>query len=464
MKTNKISHAYLFSGPRGTGKTTMARLLAKAVNCPNRGEAADPCQKCDICQEINDGRSVDIIEIDAASNRGIDEVRELREKIAFAPGRSKYRVYIIDEVHMLTKEAFNALLKTLEEPPEHAIFVLATTELHKVPETIVSRCQRYQFHLAPSEQLIGLIKAIAKKEKFPISDEAIGLIARRAEGSYRDALSLLGSVVGQSDDLSAETLRKLLGLPQGEVVDGLITSLQTGNAQATIAVIKDFLALGGDLSVLVKSASEELKEIVFQNESEVERAEAARLLEQLMLILNQIKTSSDPTALMTARLYSLASGNQKTTPSVEPAIQIPVSTELNQVADIQKVPTPEAAEMYTPVDAVTASPNPASVDQADFWQNLVAEVKNHNHALYAIIRSAELLEMTEDNLVVGVQFRFYVDRLHEPKNRSLVESLASKLAGQTLHLKCQVTGKAPARAEAASNLMETVVEVFEITE
>ncbi len=200
VKQDKIVHGYLFCGPRGTGKTTVARILAKSINCTTDG-SSKPCGKCQSCLAIEAGKSIDIIEIDAASNRGIDEMRDLREKVRFAPSQSKYKVYIVDEVHMLTKEAFNALLKTLEEPPAHAVFIFATTESHKVLATIVSRCQRYDFHRADINSAIKLLQKVSKEEKIDADIDALALVARAADGAYRDCLTLLEQLASHSKKL-----------------------------------------------------------------------------------------------------------------------------------------------------------------------------------------------------------------------------------------------------------------------
>ncbi|MGD0650193.1 MAG: DNA polymerase III subunit gamma/tau [Verrucomicrobiia bacterium] len=203
IEQNRLAHAYLFVGPRGIGKTSTARIFAKALNCV-KGPTTTPCDKCDNCKEIMAGNSLDVLEIDGASNRGIDEVRELRDTCRYAPARGRFKIYIIDEVHMLTKEAFNALLKTLEEPPPHVKFFFATTEPHKLPQTVLSRCQRFDFRRIPITDLVKTIKGIAEKENLEIEKEASYVLARRADGSLRDLLSLLDQVIAYSSEGESE--------------------------------------------------------------------------------------------------------------------------------------------------------------------------------------------------------------------------------------------------------------------
>ena len=253
------AHAYLFCGPRGTGKTSTARLVAKALNCLKLDEHGEPCDECDLCTTIREGTLIDLVEIDAASNRGIDEIRDLKDKINFAPTRAKNKVYIIDEVHMLTKEAFNALLKTLEEPPEHVYFILATTEAHKVPETIISRCQRFDFKRITQKTLVTRLMYIAQLENIEVEPDAVDAIARTSEGGLRDAIGLLEQLT-MDGKLTFERVRDVLGISGRTAFEALFGHLQTKNIQSALLEIHNLYAEGMDLVQFTKDFLEYLRE------------------------------------------------------------------------------------------------------------------------------------------------------------------------------------------------------------
>jgi DNA polymerase III subunit gamma/tau len=265
VEQGRVAHAYLFSGVRGTGKTSTARILAKAINCLNR-QGAEPCGECAACVEITSGAAVDLIEIDAASNRGIDEIRDLRDRVKYLPASLRVKVYIIDEAHMLTTEAFNALLKTLEEPPAHVVFVLATTEPHKIPLTVASRTQRFDFRRIDTAAIAARLAQIAQAEAVTVEPAALALLARMAQGSMRDGITLLDQLLSRGpESLTVERTRELLGLADPDLLVDLLTAVTSGDAAATLSRLQTFYDAGGDIRQLVRGFMQAIREAALRS-------------------------------------------------------------------------------------------------------------------------------------------------------------------------------------------------------
>ncbi len=262
VRSGRVAHAYLFAGPRGTGKTTTARILAKALNCLDPDPEKRPCTVCSVCQEVQEGRFLDLIEIDAASHTGVDDVRALRDRVHFAPTKGRYKVYIIDEVHMLSTAAFNALLKTLEEPPSHVIFVLATTEWHKVPATVRSRCQVYPFRRIPLKDILAYLRRIVDAEGIAIEEDALRAIARQATGSLRDAISLLDQLASLGEAVTLEHVHALLGTAPDEAVYTLVEALRQGDGETALRAMHQALQSGTDPRVLARQVVDYLRQVM----------------------------------------------------------------------------------------------------------------------------------------------------------------------------------------------------------
>lgn len=328
LKINKWGHAYLFCGPRGVGKTTLARLLAKAINCKNR-RAFEPCNQCISCLAVNEARALDLIEIDAASNRGIDEIRALRDGVKFSPTQSKYKVFIIDEAHMLTREAVNALLKTLEEPPAHAVFILVTTEAHKMLPTIISRCQRFDFKKIPLEQIKQSLSNIVKKEEFLIEPQALHLIAQAADGYLRDSQSILAKILTVADKnkkINIKEVESLLGLPDYQVVIQFVNFLTQAKTKEAISQINQLLDEGYDLSNFAKLLIAWLRQMaVLKIDPGLKNLIAANLTEtQFAVILEQAQKLTQTKILQAIDLFSQA--EQKIKMSFLPQLPLEIAT------------------------------------------------------------------------------------------------------------------------------------------
>ncbi|MBN1246990.1 MAG: DNA polymerase III subunit gamma/tau [Anaerolineae bacterium] len=349
LRTEHIHHAYLLAGPRGTGKTTTARLIAKAVNCQAPLEER-PCNQCEICQAVNDGRLMDLIEIDAASNTGVDNIRDLLEKVGYRPAQATYKVYVVDEVHMLSTAAFNALLKTLEEPPAHVIFVLATTEVHKIPETILSRCQRFEFRRIPLEALVTRLRVIAEAEGIEAELEALELIGRAATGSMRDAISLFDQL-SAGDAITADYVRLMLGAERREVVRSLLAAWVDRNLSEGLSVINRAIDGGADPRQLARQTADYLRGLLLirlgAGQTWVDPTTEERV------IFDEMANRADPDRLVAAvRHFSDVAAKQRT--GWQP--QLPL-----ELAFVEAALQPDSAPRMATAPQVAAAPQPARV-------------------------------------------------------------------------------------------------------
>lgn len=381
IELERLAHAYLFCGPRGTGKTTSARLIAKSLNCLNFDkEKIEPCNECKICKEINEGSLVDVVEIDAASNRGIDEIRELRESVKFSPYHAENKVYIIDEVHMLTKEAFNALLKTLEEPPANVYFVLATTEVHKIPDTIISRCQRYDFKRIMDVDILERISFINESEKFGIEEEALKLVVRKSRGGMRDAISLLDQV-SASGLIEKEEVSKVLGVTPEDTLVELIELIIGGEPMRAVEAVVNINNSGyGAQQInldMVTVLRDKLQEAVF-GDNVAEQSRYLFLLDSWQKIWNVFKESAIPSLAL--EIFSVKTSNHFADINVE------MPAPVNKVVDTEVRESTKTVEKVEKQDVVVEK---AEVKKKDIKPNVNTEV-TENEDIKNILENEEV--------------------------------------------------------------------------
>lgn len=521
IKNGQIAHAYLFCGPRGTGKTSTAKVFSKAINCENIKEDG-PCGVCDVCESMASGSNMDIIEIDAASNNSVDDVRDLREKVKFPPTKGSYKVYIIDEVHMLSQGAFNALLKTLEEPPKHVVFILATTEPHKLPATILSRCQRFDFKRIGQGTIVEWIRSIAQKEGLDIEESALYSIARQAEGGARDALSLLDQSMGlYGKKISNEGILSILGTASQDFLFTTVDDLIAGRVQGLLEAINKLVDNGKDLSVFVKGLNGHLRDmlvaklcdkpsdLIDRESSELDRlinqAQGAsetrlvRAVEILSELLAVMKNSSQPRILLELALIKICRPSQEDSydalidrielleKQVKDNSQRLPRQMTEAVAVYEKEPSPNASidivERVPAKEDYESDPGPESSLEPDSipmpkdegakakvkdpianWPQILELVRKDRIAIYGLLADAKP-RLKENRLILYFppMQGFYAAAIDKEDNKAYLEGLIKQLTGRDLRLKCLIEDQDMIEAETVEDedyIVKKAIEIF----
>ncbi len=454
VSLGRIAHAYLFSGPRGTGKTSTARILAKALNCES-GPRPDPCQSCANCQRIREGNSLDVLEIDAASNRGIDEIRELRERVKFSPVEGPYKVYIIDEVHMLTTEAFNALLKTLEEPPEHVVFVLCTTEAHKLPPTIMSRCQRFDFRRIPAPLIKERLTQIVEAEGASIEGEALDIVVAAASGSFRDGQSILEQLLSYSSGpTTAQDARAVLGIVEDDWLVKLSESLLKADLRTILLVLDELFSLGYDPRHLTRELIQFLRQLLAvsleapsgsyeEREKKLEELKTLAepksmlfLLEPLSALESQMRLTVEPRYIMETTLLLAAVKLQAGGKGLEGKEEKANA----KGAERKEEASPVANSNQRKKESVPFTPT--EIEELNLekikgaWKAVLNEVKERKIPTYALLSKGAPSHYADGRLTITFErsFSFHKHTVEEEENRRIIKEAMRTVIGSDLEL------------------------------
>ncbi len=454
VAAERVAHAYLFAGPRGTGKTSVARLLAKAANCEHQDPAKRPDDTCENCISVQNGSFLDLIEIDAASNTSVEDVRDLRDKINFSPNRGRYKVYIIDEVHMLSTAAFNALLKTLEEPPPHAIFILATTEMHKIPATVLSRCQRHEFRRLPVEEIVTRLEMICAEEKIKAEKSALELIARQATGSLRDAESLLDQLASTGGEVKLNWAQEVLGTSTTLAVLDLLDALAAKDPAAGLDQVHKALDAGSDPRQFARQIVDTLRGLLLLRMGAPLGPEYAG--EESERMHKQAKAFSLTDILRAIRLFHDAASEAKTAWLPSLPLEMAFIESLQASASVPETPasaapaarTSASPQPKTPPPPIAQSMPPSSAPASvqldnSAWQRVKDEVKIHDPHLHALLNSIKLREVRGSTLFLGFGGEVLKEKMEKSENVEILQSAMDRALGTRLDVSCFLaSGKA----------------------
>lgn len=494
VQSDRVSHAYLFSGPRGTGKTSTARILAKAVNCLDEDLARRPCNECAHCQAVNRGEFLDLIEIDAASNTSVEDVRDLRDKINFSPNRARFKVYIIDEVHMLSQAAFNALLKTLEEPPDHALFVLATTEVHKIPPTVLSRCQRHEFRRIPVQDIVGHLQGLADSEGLEVEDEALTLIAKQATGSLRDGISMLDQLASAEGRITLDLAHQVLGTATDRAVLELMDALLAGDAGQGLDIIQAALEGGSNPRHFARQVISYLRNVLLLKMGNKERVDittdAHRILEQhaqavsVQKLLAVIKAfnqatlhksgSWQPSLPLEMAFIEVLDGERGEAQEAGPgpkkkgAVEektparpsrkrvkesVPDATYANTEEKQQEEPAkvePQESKAKPPQTQQTdpqpanpppqkeSGPSPHGVQVLRKWEGIVEAAREFNPTTQALLNSCTPLGLEDGCLVLSFKHELIKSKMENGDHLQICQDVIDEVVGEEYPIKCVI--------------------------
>lgn len=470
LAAGRVSHAYLFAGPRGTGKTTTARLLARAINCLGPKPADRPCGECEPCQAILNGGFLDVIEIDAASNTSVEDVRDLRDKVGYLPNQGVKKIYIIDEVHMLSNAAFNALLKTLEEPPEHVIFILATTEIHKVPPTVLSRCQRHEFRRISTKEIVGALQKLADTEGIRVTPDALQAIARQSTGAMRDAISLLDQLASSGVEITLEMAQDVLGTATSQAVVDIVQALITGEVRTGLDTLHAALDAGSDPRQLARQLVDYLRELLLMRTNNGDHVDAtpdrrARMGAQAAAF------ESIGDLLRLVRIFNAAAMNdsrgtwqpslplemafvEAAAPTRQPSVEMPKHAP-------RVAPEPQKAENSTlhsprPVDERSsaasapagdrteggAPPDPADAQTnrrlVENWQRFLDQARRHSQPIYGALNSCTAKALRGSTLVITFASEVVKSKVDRPEVVEMLQGVLQEVFGRELNIRFQV--------------------------